>query len=202
MRDITLEEMAENLNNPSFGDDLLGVVFYSRTVEDVTRSAAEGHRVFKTRDYVKIMTPGDRHNTIDRPVQRTGFLPTDDIERFPKQWARYQNKQDQSEHEGTPLMLWTVMPTPLAEELKHLNIFTVEQLANLADTHASKIRGGPTWKQKAAEFVKALKDTALVGKLQVALAERDNKIETQDKAIKDQADKIERLSARLAKLEK
>lgn len=202
MRDITLEDMAENLNNPSFGDDLLGVVFYSRTVEDITKSAEMGHRVFKTVDYVKIMTPGDRHNIIDRRVQRGGVLPVDDTERFPKQWARYQNKQTQSEHEGTPLMLWSVMPAPLAEELKHLNIFTVEQLANLADTHAAKIRGGPTWKQKASEFVKALKDTALVGKLQVALAERDNKIDTQEKAIKDQADKIERLSARLAKLEK
>ena len=202
MRDITLEELAENINNPSFGDDVLGVVFYSRTVEDVTKSAEVGHRVFKNADYVKIMTPGDRLNIIDRRVQRGGMMPIDDTLRFPKQWQRYQNKQQQQEHEGTPLMLWSVMPAPLAEELKHLNIFTVEQLANLADTHAQKIRGGPTWKQKAAEFVKALKDTALVGKLQVALAERDNRIETQEKAIKDQADKIERLAARLAKLEK
>jgi hypothetical protein len=202
MRDISLEELAENVNNPSFGDDLLGVVFYSRTVEDVTKSAEVGHRCFKTRDYVKIMTPGDRHNMIDRPVQRTGMLPTDDMLRFPKQWARYQNKQQQQEHDGTPLALWNAIPVTLAEELKHLNVFTVEQLANIADTYATKIRGGPTWKQKASEFVKALKDTALVGKLQVELAERDNRIETQEKAIKDQADKIERLAARLAKLEK
>jgi hypothetical protein len=202
MRDVSLEELADNINNPSFGDDLLGVVFYNRTVEDATKSAEVGHRVFKTRDYVKIMIPGDRHNMIDRPVQRTGTLPTDDIMRFPKQWQRYQNKQEQQEHEGTPLMLWNVMPAPLAEELKHLNIFTVEQLANLADIHAQKIRGGPTWKQKASEFMKALKDTALVGRLQVELAERDNTIETQGKAIRDQADKIERMSMRLAKLEK
>lgn len=202
MRDVSLEELAENVNNPQFGDELLGVVFYSKTVEDVSRSALEGRRCFKDKEYVKIMTPGDRHNVVDRPVQRTGNLPTDDALRFPKQYARFQMRQQQQAHDGMPLAMWPAIPGPLAEELRMMNIFTVEQLAELADTHTAKIHGGVAWKQKAQEFVKSLKDTAQVMKLQAQLVERDNRIDTLEKALKDQGDKMDRMAKRLEKLEK
>ena len=202
MREVSLEEIAENVGNPTFGDDTLGVVFYSKTVEDVTRTQAEGRRCFREREYVKIMVPGDRHNVIDRPVQQTGILPTDDRMRFPKQYLRFKQRQEQQAHEGTPLSLWTVMPTPLAEELKFLNVFTIEQLAELADGHIAKIHGGVGWKEKAREFVQAQKDTALVTKLQAQLGERDNRIDTLEKALKDQSDKMESMARKIAKLEK
>ena len=185
-----------------FADDALGVVFYSRTVEDKERTLAESRRCFKEREYVKIMVPGDRHNITDRPVQRTGILPTDDILRFPRQYARFQLRQQEQAHDGTPLIMWPTMPGPLAEELKFLNIFTVEQLAVLSDTHVAKIHGGAQWKQKAIDFVTALKDSAQLMKLQSALSERDNEIDTLKKALKDQGSIISSLQKRLDKLEK
>ena len=193
MAEPTLEELAENVNNPNFGDDRLGVLFYTRTVEDAERTKDEGRKCFKEREYVKIMVPGDRLNILDRPVQRTGNMATDDTLRFAKQYARFKNQQEQVAHDGTPLSMWPGISGALVEELKYLNIFTVEQLATLSDTHVAKIPRGHDFKRKAAEFVQATKDAAAVNKLQAALAERDDKIEALEAAVKDQAAKIEAL---------
>ena len=193
MAEPTMEELAENVNNPNFGDDRLGVMFYTRTVEDKERTLAEGRKCFRDREYVKIMVPGDRLNIVDRPVQRTGNQMTDDTIRFSKQYARFKNAQEQVAHDGTPLAMWPGIGGALVEELKYLNIFTVEQLATLADTHVAKVPMGQTFKRKAAEFVVASKDAAAVNKLQGQLAERDNKIEALEKAVADQSAKIEAL---------
>lgn len=202
MPEISIEEQAFNAENVTFGDDRLGVIFYNRTVEDPERTRQEGRKCFREREFVKIMIPGDRQNIVDRPVQRTGTLPTDDVMRFPKQYERFKAQQSQAAHDGTPLSLWPAMPGALAEELKYINVFTVEQLATLSDAYVGKIPQGHQWKKKAAEFVTALKDQEQVSKLQSALDERDARLDAQDKALKDQAAIIERLQKRLDKLEK
>lgn len=202
MPEVTLEEQAYNAENLTFGDDRLGVMFYIRAVEDQERTKAEGRKCFKDREFIKIMVPGDRLNVIDRPVQRTGVLPTDDVMRFPKQYERFKAKQEQQAHDGTPLSLWPSIPAALAEELKFINVFTVEQLATLADTFIGKVPMGHHWKAKAEEFVAAQKDQTVLTKLQTELTERDNKIEAQEKALRDQAAVIEQLEKRLRKLEK
>lgn len=193
MAEPTIEELAENVNNPNFGDDRLGVLFYMRTVEDAERTKLEGRKCFREREYVKIMVPGDRLNIIDRPVQMTGQTATDERLRFPKQYAKFKQQQEQVAHDGTPLNLWPGINGSLVEELKYLNIFTVEQLATLSDTHVAKIPRGHEFKRKAAEFVQATKDAAAVNKLQAELAERDDKIAALEDAVKDQAAKIEAL---------
>jgi hypothetical protein len=193
MADISIEELADNVNNPLFGDDRLGVLFYNKAVEDKDRSLAEGRRCFKNREFVKIMVPGDRLNIVERPVQVTGTLPTDDRMRFPKQYARFKNQEEQKANEGTPLSLWPTIPETLAKELEFINVFTVEQLATLADVHVAKIPGGAQWKNKATDFVTAMKDQAVVTKMQ---SERDNEIDTLKKAVADQAARIEELAKR------
>jgi len=193
MREVTIEEQAENAENMTFGDDRLGVMFYVKLVEDPQRTLAEGRKCFKEREYVRIMVPGDRHNTVDRPVQVTGSIPTDDRMRFAKQYERFKAQAEQAAHDGTPLALWPAIPAVLAEELKYINIFTVEQLATLSDAYVSKLPKGHEWKRKAAEFISALKDQAQVAKLQTALDARDNRIDALEKAVKDQSERIEKL---------
>jgi len=202
MREVTMEEMAENAGNLQFGDDRLGVQFYMHSVEDKERTLAEGRKCFHQREYIKIMIPGDRHNVVVRPVQVTGSMPTDDRMRFPKHYEAFQKKQEQKAHDGTPLSLWPAMPEATVEELKYVNVFTVEQLATLSDTYVGKLPNGSKWKAQAEVFLKTIGDQAAVNKLNAALAERDNRIATQEAAIKDQADIIAKLSKRLDKLEK
>ena len=196
MREVSMEELAENVDNTQFGDDRLGVIFYIRTVEDKERTLEEGRKCFKEREFVKIMIPGDRNPAVDRAVQRTNSLPTDDVLRFPKQYARFKQQAEQAAHDGTPLSLWPQMPSSLAEELKFINIFTVEQLADLADTYVGKVPMGHKWKQKAAEFVQAMKDGAVVNRLNAELEERDNRIAAMETAIAEQAEQIKELMAR------
>lgn len=196
MREVTMEELAENVDNVQFGDDRLGVMFYVRSVEDKERSAAEGRRCFKDREFIRIMIPGDRNPAADRPVQRTGTLPTDDVLRFPKQYARFKQQIEQQAHDGTPLALWPQMPASLADELRYINIFTVEQLADLADTYVGKVPMGHKWKQKAQEFVQAMKDGAVVNRLNAELEERDNRIEALEAAIAEQAEQLKELMSR------
>ena len=196
MRDVSYEDMAANVDNLTFGDDRLGVLFYTRTVEDPIRTASEGRKCFTDMEYVKIMVPGDHHNVLDRPVQRTGIVPSDDILRFPQQYARFKQREKQKEHDGTPLALWPQMPGPLAKELEYFNIFTVEQLAEVADTHLGNFFMGTQWKQKAQAFCLALKDQEQVNKLNSALEQRDNEIEALKEAVSEQAAQIKELMKR------
>jgi hypothetical protein len=167
-----------------------------KVVEDPERTFSEGRKCFREEEYVKIMVPGDRMNVVDRPIQRTGILPTDDRMRFNRQYDRFKSQQAQVVNEGTPLTLWPQMPAPLAEELKFINVFTVEQLAELSDTYVGKVPNGYTWKTKATQFMQALKDQALVNKLQASVEERDIRIDALEKAIKEQAERIDQLSKR------
>src|SRR5512145_2020102 len=193
MKEVSIEEQAFNADNIMFGDDRLGVMFYNKVVEDPERTLAEARKCFKEIEYVKIMVPADRTNAVDRPVQRTGIMPTDDRMRFARQYERFKAQQSQAPHDGTPLSLWPQIPATLAEELKFINIFTVEQLAELSDTYVAKVPVGHEWKRKAQQFVQAMKDQSVVNKLQSELAERDNRIDTLEKAIKEQAERIDAL---------
>ena len=195
--ELSIEDQAFNASNLTFGDERLGVQFYNRVVEDVEATLREGRKCFKSREYVRIMVPGDRSNIVDRPVQKTGILPSDDTLRFQQQYARFKARQEQPMAEGTPLGLWPLISETLVEEMKYVNIFTVEQLAEINDSFVGKIPRGSELKRRAQEFVAAMKDQGLVGKLQTELAERDNRIETLERAIADQAAKIEALARKV-----
>lgn len=195
MREVSIEELAENAENMAFGDDRLGVLFYSRVVEDKERTLAEGRKCFKEDEFVKIVVPGDRHNVVDRRVQRTGILPTDDRLRFAAQYAKFKAGSEQKMHDGTPLSLWPVITSALAEELKYINIFTVEQLAELADTYVGKIPNGHSLKEKAQKFLAVQKDASVLNKVQMELAERDNTIASLQQQLADVVDDLKQLRA-------
>jgi len=191
--EMSIEDQAMNATNPQHGDDRLGIQFYMRTVEDTARSLAEGRKCFKEREFIRILVPGDRNNVVDRPVMKTGMLTSDDTIRFSRQYERFKANQEQKTHDGTPLTLWPQLPGPMAEELKFMNIFTVEQLADLADSYVAKVPMGHQWKQKAVAFVATMKDQEQVNRMMCELEERDNRIATLESAIAEQAEQIQEL---------
>lgn len=109
--------------------------FHYEQREDQAASDEAGHPVYTDVPYVKIITPGNDKEIINRRVK------DDDKKRWPKQWAAFQaNKK--IEYDGTPIEQWPQVSAAQAATLKAMNVFTVEQLAEIADQNVGRIGMG------------------------------------------------------------
>jgi hypothetical protein len=145
-------------------DEKLFVQFYMGSVENVEKSEAAGHPVFDAIPFVKILVPGDRSTMIDT---RAGLQYP---KRFPRQWQMFQQNESQA-LEGFPLREWAAITRAQAEEMAHLNVYTVEQLATLPDVYGAKLMGFQNLRRKAETFLAAAKDSAFAEKMAAANAD-------------------------------
>jgi hypothetical protein len=127
------------------GDEKLFVQFHKSFLKNEGESIAQGRPIFDDTIFVKIFTPGDRNNIIDRPATEI------DKRRFAKQFAAFEGDKEQTT--GTPLAEWPVVSRSMAEELKYMGFVTVEQLANAGDAALSKMAGLSSFKAKAAAYL-------------------------------------------------
>lgn len=151
-------------------DNRLYVEFYVDAVRNAVKSAEAGRPIFDEVAFVKIQAPGDRLSSV---VQKVNDLHK---QRFPKQWAQFQNGQTQAVS-GTPLEMWPQMTVGMVASLKAMNISTVEQLAELSDSNAAQIMGNHELRRKAKNFLDAAAGEAVNTKLEALLEKRDNEIE-------------------------
>ncbi len=135
------------------GDAALWVKFFPKSVQNNFRSAKEGRPCFDEKVFVSIIAPGDQNNKVERPVTES------DKQRFPKQWANFQNGQNEKV-EGTPIEEWPAITRAQADELKYLGIRSIEQLVAASDSQMQKLMGGASLKMKATAFLKTAKDSA------------------------------------------
>ena len=134
------EFIASDDANPNFvgqkdPDRALSVMFYSKPLQNMFRSKEEGRPIFDDVDMVKIMLPGDDKNIIDT------FARDDHKERFPRQWAHYENKRpgDQRLVGKTPLEHWQRLTPAQAEELRAMKFYAVDDIANASDASLQRI---------------------------------------------------------------
>lgn len=151
------------------GDSRLFVEFFRRPVLSNAKSADAGRPIFDEFDFIRIIVPGNRNSTVERKVG-----PEDKM-RFPKQYERYQQGLSQK-HTGTPLSQWPQMTVSTIANLNALNIFSVEQLAELSDDNATQIMGSHQLRRQAAAFIALAKDAAVNNKLMEELNKRDEEI--------------------------
>lgn len=123
--------MDSDVQNP---DGALAVQFYGREVLQPFATEQNGRPIYKTMDYVRIEIPGDRNTIIDVPIR------PDHIQRFPLQWARYQNDQNVPAVEGTLLKEWGLLTAAQCEEMKFFKFYTVEQLVSATDQQLSNVQ--------------------------------------------------------------
>lgn len=169
-------------------DSKLVVRFYRHPVQNNFKTAAEGRPIFDEQDFISILIPGDKNTKVERKAR------ADDKERFPHQWASFQN-QTTVAYEGTPIEQWPQATVSQVAELKALNVFTVEALASLTDSQIQKVgMGGRDLSNKAKAFLAAAKDSSYANLLTDELARRDETIAMQQATIDD-------LGARLLALE-
>lgn len=177
------------------GDKNLFVRFFRKPRQDSAKSLEEGRPIFKELDYIEIMQPGNKENIISRPVSAR------DKQRFQAVWARYSADPQGDQVIGTPLSEWTALNMAQREELKHFNVMTVEQLANITDTNLQGFMGGQQLKQKAQAFLEVCGKAAEGEALADALAKQETENAILHETNQDLAKQIKALTTRLGKLE-
>jgi hypothetical protein len=148
----------------------MAVFFHAVQVQNNFLTAQEKRPIFQERIFLKKLVPGDNTLTIDRPMREQ------DIEDYPVEWARFEQKKEASVA-GTPIEVWTAISETQKAEFKALNIFTIDQFAQLADIVGNKIMGFNDLREKARTFIAASQDSQIFDKIR---AETDAKLQAQD----------------------
>jgi hypothetical protein len=166
-------------------DSRLAVQFYKKSMKQEDASAEAGRPIFKEFDFVRIMIPGDNLTEIDTYAQESHK------QRFPRQWAHYQNQV--AGHEdivGTPLDQWPQVTRSQAEELRGLKFYTVESIADCSDQQLQRIgmvagMSPHNFRLKAKAFLNLANDSAEVAQRESelqALREENAKIKAETDA--------------------
>ena len=179
--------LASDLNNPEFvnpinPDSQLTVRFYSKPVKNEFKTQIEGRPIFQDTDYIEIMTPGDKDNTVDTPAMEHHK------QRFPLHWAYYKNNGGSNAQIGTPLEQWPLITGSQAAELKALKFFTVDSVAGASDEQITRIglAGGMqpfAFREKARLFLSVAKDLSFSTKQAEANKANENRIAELEKQL-------------------
>jgi hypothetical protein len=177
--------------NDSFMEDNRGkmaVFFHAVQVKNNFKSDVEKRPIFEEKIFIKKLVPGDSTLVIDRPVRDT------DIEDFPVEWARFEQKKEQKVA-GTPIEAWTIVSETQKAEFKAMHIYTIDQFANLPDNAGDKIMGFNDLRTKARAFIAAAQDAAMFDKIR---AETDAKLAQQEEEMAQLRALVTELSAKKA----
>jgi hypothetical protein len=166
-------------------DARLAVQFYKKSVKQDDASNEAGRPIFKEFDFVRIMIPGDNLTEIDTYAQESHK------QRFPRQWAHYQNQvANHQDIVGTPLEQWPQVTRSQAEELRGLKFHTVESIAECSDQQLQRIgmvagMSPHNFRLKAKAFLNLANDSAEVAQREAemqALKEENAKIKAETDA--------------------
>ena len=183
-------------------DSRLAVTFYKRSVKQEDESIAAGRPIFKEFDFVRIMIPGDNLTEIDTYAQESHK------QRFPRQWAHYQNQV--ANHEdiiGTPLEQWPQVTRSQADELRGLKFHTVESIADCSDQQLQRIgmvagMSPYNFRLKAKAFLNLATDSAEVARREAemqALKEENAKVKLEaDEKLAKMQEQMDALMAMVA----
>jgi hypothetical protein len=166
----------------------MAVFFHAVQVQNNFKTALEKRPIFEEKIFLKKLVPGDNTLTIDRPMREQ------DMEDFPVEWARYEQKKEAAVP-GTPIEVWNVISETQKAEFKALNIFTIDQFAQLSDIAGNKIMGFNDLRDKARAFIAAAEDSQMFDKIR---AETDKKLQAQDVEMAELRAMISELTAKKA----
>jgi hypothetical protein len=183
--------MSDNPNNPFAGDDKLWVRFEMVPVEDEVKTAAEGRTICVDIPHIEIRTPGDRDNVLYRAVTEL------DKQRFKKRFEDWLKTQTDEPTEGTPLSEVPIFKRREIEECRYMNIYTLEQLAGLNDSHVKKDRGLFGYRERAKNYLDVSVRGKEASKLQAEKDALENRFAAQTTAIEEQKAMISQLQSQL-----
>ena len=135
LADARVTKLGNQLHVTHGEDKDLYVEFDMDAIHQPYESEQKGHPIYKDVPHITIMFPGDRTKSVRRPAKLKGDASTpSDPERFPRQWAAFQNQTEQAA-DGQPLEHWPMVNKSDVRMLKDMGIRTVEALAALSDAN-------------------------------------------------------------------
>jgi hypothetical protein len=132
-------------------------IFFIESVIDPAASEEAGRAIYRDMERVRIQIAGDQFSVAVHPVDALI------IERFEEAYAKWQRK-GHVQVNGTPLAKWPLATPSFIKELEFLNIFSVDDLASVADVHLDRIADGRQWRDRAAAWLKSAADGAVASR--------------------------------------
>lgn len=169
-------------------DKRLHVEFEARPVLMEFLSQEKGRPIYETRDFIKIIQPGER-DILVREVRE------EDKWRWPRHWEAYSNQKTQVP-DGTPLAVLYAGAPHEVEMLRALKIFTVEQLAGLTEQGIGRLGMGARERvQRAKDFLEAASRHEGASRLQQQYDEVKHENATLRDQLKELQDAVSQLRA-------
>ena len=175
-------------------DKSLLVKFFIKPRQDRAASEKEGRPVFKDVEHIDIRSGGSK-DVVARPATEN------DKRRFPQHYAAFKNRTSEAVGMGMPLSEWAAVTASQVEELAYLNIKTVEQLATVADSQISAMRGMYVLKEKAKIWLEAAQKNKPIFEMKNRLDDMERENEELKKSVSrlleviETPDKLEGASA-------
>jgi hypothetical protein len=169
----------------SFTPEKGGVVprFFLEQVEDPVASQREGRPIFFDQERVELLTPG---NVLNIPVE---IVNNSHRDKYPEAYKRFKDGMEMATT-GTPLEQWPILKPAMVRELKAMNLFTVEHVADMNDHAVQRMMGGLRLRNLAKAY---LDDAAASALLSRTTADNERK----DAEIAELRNKVDELSALL-----
>jgi hypothetical protein len=152
--------LIDNRGNAFHGkDNDAHVQFYDKPEISQAETDSAGRPIYKDVLFVKVEFPGNNTTKLDQPATE------DHKGRWPIAYRRYTEGRG-NQVEGWLLKEWPVISRSDAENMARFGIYTVEQLASIADGQLDGLwLGSRTLRDKAINALAAANDGALVSKL-------------------------------------
>lgn len=147
------------------------VEFFDHLVEDEVATAKAGRPIAKSITMVRIMMIGDKNSVVERKV-----TPQDKVQ-YARQWSAFEKQQEVSV-DGTPLESWPMLSRTTVRELKHFQIYTLEQLASLNDGQIMQI--GILGLRTIVRSAKATLEMAKTGAVPAALVHESETLKAEN----------------------
>lgn len=137
--------------------------------------------------------------TIDSKTKHSREVQPKDKRGREAQYERFMAK-DEFQTDGTPLELWPAARKSQVETLQSLGVLSVEQLAEMPESHVRQFMGGLGLREKAKAFI-ANKQSGGVEEIAAKAQQAEEKAAALQAQLEDQAKDFAALAAKLEKME-
>lgn len=177
--------MTQDVTAMALTDDKVLLRFWYDSSENAVVSAQEGRAIFDTVLMVDLIAPAQNASTPRLELERI-WSPeslkhygwpegttrkSSEYQNYAKHIENFKSNHSQMELGGTPLKEWPRITTGLASTLAAMNIYTVEQVAAIADANLTSLgMGGRELRDQATAFLAQANGSSDTSKLVAEVA--------------------------------